>query len=136
MRKKHFGFTLIELMLALAISAILMAIAYPAYVTYETNAERNRAEVALMQLSAKLETYFEHNQSYEDATIHNLHAVHLMDGLDYQLSIDHATDMHYEIQAIPTDVQATRDMACGVLSLTDTNKRTISGDGDAGACWR
>jgi len=133
---RHDGFTLIELMLALAISVILMAIAYPTYVAYETHAERNRAEVALLQLSADLETYFNDHDSYEDATLRKLHATHLTDGLDYQLSIDKATDSHYEIQAVPTGVQATRDTACGTLSLTDTNQRAVSGDGDADACWR
>lgn len=133
---RYDGFTLIELMLALAISAILMAIAYPAYVTYETHAERNRAEVALLQLSADMETYFNDHDGYEDATLRKLHATHLMDGLNYQLSIDSASDKHYDIQAVPIGVQATRDAACGTLSLTDANKRAISGDGDVDVCWR
>jgi type IV pilus assembly protein PilE len=132
----HHGFTLIELMLALAISVILMSIGYPSYVSYQTHAQRNRAEVALLQLSADMETYFSDNNSYEDASLKNLHATHLVDGLDYQLRIDKATDKHYEIQAVPTDVQVTRDSACGTLALTDANKRGISGDGDADACWR
>lgn len=133
---RYNAFTLIELMLALAISAILMAIAYPTYVSYQANAERNRAEVALLQLSADMETYFNDHDSYEDATLRKLHATHLMDGLNYQLSIDSATDTHYDIQAVPMGVQAARDAACGTLSLTDANKRAISGDGDAEACWR
>lgn len=130
------GFSLIELMLALAISAILIAIGYPTYVSYETKAERTRAEVALLQLSAKLETYFDDQQTYEDASLRNLHATHLTDGLHYQLQINNATAHHYEIQAIPADIQAARDTACGTLTLTDINKKSISGDGDSAACWR
>jgi type IV pilus assembly protein PilE len=133
---RHHGFTLIELMLALAISAILIAVTYPSYVSYQAHAERNRAEVALLQLSADMETYFSDNDSYEDASLKNLHATHLVDDLDYQLRIVKATDAHYEIQAVPMGVQAAHDSACGTLALTDENKRTISGDGDADACWR
>lgn len=135
MRLNHSGFSLIELMLAMAISAILIAMGYPTYITYQTHAERNRAEVALMQLSARLENYFNNNGTYADATIDGLHAEDLVDGLHYQLAIASATDSHYEIQALPIDSQANRDTACGTLSLTDDNVRSISGDGDAAECW-
>lgn len=130
------GFTLIELLLALAISVILIAIGYPSYLSYRTHAERNRAEIALMQMSAAMETYFADHSTYEDASLKKLHATHLVDGLDYQLRIAKATDVDYEIQADPTGVQAMRDSACGILSLTNTNRRSISGDGDADTCWR
>ncbi len=129
------GFTLIELMLALAISAILIAVSYPIYTDYQAHAERDRAIVALMQLSARLENYFSDNGSYVDATIHNCHAVHLMDGLHYRLKITSATDSSYEIQAVPFGIQKTRDTHCGALILTDTNVRGISGDGDVAQCW-
>lgn len=135
MRFQYNAFTLIELMLALAISAILVTIGYPVYVHYQTRAERNRAEVALMQLAGKMENYFEKNDSYAGATIDGLNANHLVDGLHYQLAIADATDSHYEIQAIPQDVQATRDVNCETLSLTDTNARSISGNGDVKQCW-
>ena len=135
MRFIYSGFTLIELLLALAISAILIAMGYPAYVSHQTHAERNRAEIALMQLSSQLEIYFSDNDSYLDATIDALHAENLVDGLHYQLAIISATDSHYEIQAIPTDIQAKRDTNCGTLSLFDTNERKISGDGNVKQCW-
>ncbi|HLB56360.1 MAG TPA: type IV pilin protein [Coxiellaceae bacterium] len=135
MRAQHAAFTLIELMLALAISVILITMGYPAYVHYQTRAERNRAEVALMQLSGKMENYFEENDSYIGATIDELNANHLVDGLHYQLAIADTTDSHYQIQAIPQDVQAARDVNCETLSLTDTNARSISGDGDVKQCW-
>lgn len=129
------AFTLIELMLALAISAILIAIGYPTYVNYQTHAERNRAQVALMQLASKMENYLNANGTYENATIDGLHAENLVDGLHYQLVIASESDAHYEIQVVPQDVQATRDVNCGTLSLTDTNERSISGDGDVKQCW-
>ncbi|OGT49492.1 MAG: hypothetical protein A3E82_04570 [Gammaproteobacteria bacterium RIFCSPHIGHO2_12_FULL_38_11] len=130
------AFTLIELMLALMIAAILTSLAYPAYIDHETQAERLRAEVALMQLAAQLEVYFSDNNSYDGATIHSLHVAMLMQGLDYRLKIAKASDMHYLIRAIPKNSQAERDTDCEILSLSDTNKRGISGDGSVNACWR
>jgi type IV pilus assembly protein PilE len=133
--RSHYAFTLIELMLALAISSILIGIAYPAYIAHEVHAQRNRAEIALMQLASKMEVYFTDNETYANATIDGLHAENLVDGLEYQLAISSATDSHYEIQAVPIGAQADRDMACEILSLTDTNMRSISGNGDLKQCW-
>lgn len=129
------GFTLIELMLALAISAILVAIGYPAYTAHQAHAERDRAIVALMQFSARMEVYFSSNESYAGATVHNLHATNLVEGLHYRLRIARATDAHYDVQAVPYGVQAYRDAACGALGLSDMNVRQISGDGNAKDCW-
>ncbi|OGT44336.1 MAG: hypothetical protein A3F13_08920 [Gammaproteobacteria bacterium RIFCSPHIGHO2_12_FULL_40_19] len=130
------GFSLIELMLALAISALLVTMSYPSYIDYQTHAQRNRAVVALFQLSGRLERYFGENDSYQNATIAVLHAADLLEDLPYQLQIASVSESHYEIQAVPQGVQAERDSHCGTLSLTDTNVRGISGDGDVKQCWR
>ena len=121
-------------MLVLAISTILITIAYPTYIDYQTHAQRNRAIVALLQLAGRLECYFGDNGSYQNATIAVLHAAELVDGLHYQLFIN-ASDTHYQIQAVPQGIQAKRDIHCGTLSLTETNARSISGDEDVGRCW-
>lgn len=136
MLKYYVGFTLIEVMLALAISAILIGLGYPSYVSYQTDAQRDRAEVALMQLSARLESYFNDNGSYEDATLNNLHAKNLITGMQYRLKISTATDAHFKIEAIPTGMQSLHDKVCGVLTLTDTNKKMISGSGSIEDCWK
>ena len=133
--KKQMAFTLIELMLVMAISAVLLAMSYPAYEQYETHAERNRAEVALFQLSALLEGYFNDNATYKGATIQSLHANILTKELQYQLKIMRADDAHYQIAAVPIAAQANRDYHCGALIINDLNQQTISGDGNAEVCW-
>lgn len=135
MRYVQAGFSLIELMLAIAISAILMGITYPTYVTYQTHAERNRAETALLQLAGRLERYFTDNGSYLNATTLLLHAGDLVDGLQYQLRINTISETHYKIEAIPKGSQAEHDVDCGTLTLTDTNIRSMTGDGDVKQCW-
>ena len=130
------GFTLLELMVVLAISAVLLTMGYPAYTHYETHAERNRAQVALTQLSGLMEAYFSDNGSYKNATLRSLHAHALINNLSYQLKIISETDLHYTIEIIPLGMQAEHDRHCGALILNDLNQQSISGDGDINQCWQ
>ncbi|GMQ76970.1 MAG: hypothetical protein BMS9Abin01_2275 [Gammaproteobacteria bacterium] len=54
---RSYGFTLIELMITVIILAIIVAIAYPAYITYMTQTRRSDAQVALMQLANQEEKF-------------------------------------------------------------------------------
>ena len=60
----QYGVSLIELMVVVAIIAILGAIAIPAYQNYVTEARRNTAQGQMVQLSATLERFFSDNNSY------------------------------------------------------------------------
>ena len=62
--KKQQGFTLIELMIVVAIVAILAAIALPSYSQYVTKSNRADAKVALMKYAQMQESYFVQNMSY------------------------------------------------------------------------
>lgn len=58
------GFTLIELMITVAIVAILTAIAYPAYRNYVLRGQVTYATNALSAMSANMERYFQDNRQY------------------------------------------------------------------------
>jgi len=51
------GFTLIEVMITVAIVGILAAIAYPSYASYIRKGKRATAQAALMDLASKEQTY-------------------------------------------------------------------------------
>jgi len=58
------GFTLIELMIAVAIVAILAAIAYPSYTDYVIRGRVVDATNALASTRARMEQYFQDNRKY------------------------------------------------------------------------
>lgn len=64
MKKAWAGFTLIELMIAIVVVAILMSIAIPAYQDYVRRGRINAALAELSQSRVSLEQYYADNRSY------------------------------------------------------------------------
>lgn len=64
----HAGFTLIELMIAVVILAILAAIAMPMYSNYITKAKARNAGADLVALSLVLESLYQRNLTYTNPT--------------------------------------------------------------------
>jgi len=62
------GFTLIEMMITVAIVAILAAIALPAYSSYVTKSNIKAAQADLVALSLNLENYYQKQLAYPTAT--------------------------------------------------------------------
>ncbi|MEJ8846916.1 type IV pilin protein [Variovorax rhizosphaerae] len=64
-RRKHVrGFTLIELMIVVAVIGILSAIAYPSYQSYILKSRRADAKNALLELAAREERVFSNTNAY------------------------------------------------------------------------
>lgn len=62
--RRSAGFTLVELMITLAIVAILVAIAYPSYSNYIMKSHRADAKTALLDLASRQERYFALQNNY------------------------------------------------------------------------
>lgn len=65
--KKTTGFTLIELMIVIAVIGILAAIALPAYNQYIARGKRAEARVAILQAEGWLERFYTENNRYTTA---------------------------------------------------------------------
>ena len=66
--RRHQGFTLIEVMIVVAIVAILSAIAIPSYSDYVTRSQVTEAFPVLSSARLKMEQFFQDNRSYINAT--------------------------------------------------------------------
>lgn len=64
MKKTQRGFTLIELMITVAIVAILTAIALPAYNSYVLRGKLTEAFTTLADYRVRLEQYYQDNRNY------------------------------------------------------------------------
>jgi type IV pilus assembly protein PilE len=64
MKSKSIGFTLIEVMIVVAIVGILVAIAYPSYREQVLEGRRSEARSALLQLAQAQERFYTANGTY------------------------------------------------------------------------
>lgn len=125
------GFTLIELMIVVAIVAILAAIAVPSYQQHVIKTNRNDAMAVMQGFAQAMERHYAQNNTYATAVAGTVFpAQSPLDGpARYNLSIVAAASS-YTLRATPV-AGGTQD-GDGLLELTNTGLRSWdrNDDGD------
>ena len=132
---KSNGFSLIEMLMVLAIISILTLISLPLYSHYFLQAKQLDAKIALEKLASLLEEHYTLNNTYEDATLDNLGMNEYTEGKAYQLVIFEKNDIDFMIEAIPFIKDTQKDTQCGTFSLNSKEEKGISGTGTINECW-
>jgi type IV pilus assembly protein PilE len=130
--KKIKGFTLLELLITIAIIGIISAVAYPSYIDNISRANRSEAQRELLRLANLQEQYFiDHRVYTADMTQLGASAdPYITDSGLY--SIDAVvTGVTYTLSATAKGSQITNDSACLNLSVTDTGRTTAAST----HCW-
>lgn len=134
-RSRRAGFTLIELMVTVAIIAILASIALPSYNFAVVKTRRAAAAGCLTERAQTMERYYTTNLTYVGA------AAPAACGSDvsphYAIAFQGVPGTKaYEIRATPQGGQATSDTKCGTLTLNAQGvKGIVGGTGTATDCW-
>ena len=136
--KKAIGFTLIELMIVVAIVGIIAAIAFPAYQSQVEKTRRTTAKSDLLELSQWMERRYSNGFDYRDTSVDPPVDPTLpfdqspQEGTTafYNISFDGNVDRDaYTLEAVPTGGQAGDD--CGTLTLDNQGAKGA----DEADCW-
>lgn len=115
---RHHGFTLIEVIIAIVLIAILASVAVPAYQDYVRKGRRTDAMTALMNLHALQEKWRTNNPTY--GTLANLGVSATSPDGHYTIAISTATASAFTATAtVRSGGLQESDAACQVFTLTE-----------------
>lgn len=125
------GFTLLELLVAVAIVGILAAVAYPSYQEQVRKSRRAEAQSFLMAVAGRQQQFLLDTRSYAVTVAAIGVPVPVSVASNYTLAIAVAAGPPptYTVTATPSGTQAGE--ACGTLSIDQAGAKTAA----TGGCW-
>jgi len=131
-RRNHRGFTLVEVMVVVAIVGILAAIAYPSYTNYSFRTRRADGKEMLMRVASAQERYYTNLNRYGSLADVGLGSTSEAGFYTVQVNLANG-NQSYTLVATPAGSQATDQ--CGNLTLTNSGSKAFSGAQTNGSCW-
>ncbi|WP_380707477.1 type IV pilin protein [Salinispirillum marinum] len=126
------GFSLIELMIVVAVMGILVVIAVPNYQRYTQDARRADAQAVMLNYVARLERNLSINSSY---LVGGVAPALPANPEGYTLSFPAATPVTattFVLSAAPVAGGPQATDRCGTMTISNTGARTA----DEANCWR
>lgn len=123
------GFTLIELMITIAILAVLLGLAYPAYTGYVERSRRADAISGLLQTAQQMERCFTRTNTYSGC---GTFPAASPDG-HYSITAPTQTATAYSLSAAPTGAQSDDD--CGTFTLDHRGIKGNDPENTTDRCW-
>lgn len=130
------GFTLLELLITVAIVAILASIALPAYNSFAERARRTEGKTALLQAAQGLERCFTRFGTYNNASCDTANALGggFNSESNYYTITGNVQATTYALLATGLGAQAG-DTDCGNFGLNELGQKTFTGTSDLESCW-
>ncbi len=136
---KRNGFTLIELMIAVAIVGILAAIGIPSYLAYTQQANRTDATRALTITAQALERCYSQSFTYAGCSTAAVGSTPSPQGF-YTITVAVTTNptMSYTLTATPVKKPQLTDTTCTLFTLLSTGQQEAVNSATADStktCW-
>jgi type IV pilus assembly protein PilE len=138
------GFTLIELMIVVAIIAIISAVAVPSYTSHIAKSRRADARTQLLQGAQFMQRFYAANDQFEKDRANNDVIDKIPDSLKrapadgnqlYELRVN-ATVTAYTLTMAPIAGTRMATDPCGSFTLNSVGVRGVTGTRSRDECWK
>lgn len=124
MKNVQKGFTLLELMIAVAILGILTLITYPSYKTYIRRVRLSEVKSTLLMNAQNLERYYR-----QKGTFDNYNQAKLKQNKYFKITLSKVSPDHFTLKATPNPT--TNEGETCIVTLNDGGTLSAAGNGQS-----